>query len=141
MSTSKRKQERGRVYDIEQWNKMKNELKNDLLMESTKDAEFINNLVRDIQIINYDDRPGWHPYSDKVMKKKIEEHYKRIGENVYKKISARLKELENQRDTKRHRTGHIGGKKRRKSRRKSRRRMRRKSKGRKRRKSRRKRKR
>ena len=129
MSTSKRKQEKGRVYDIEQWNKMKEELKNDLLMESTKDAEFINNLVMYIQITDFDTR--WRakggPYSDEVMKKKIEDHYKRIGENVYKKVSARLKELENQLDTKRQRTGHIGGKKRRKSRRRKRRKKRRKS--------------
>ena len=35
--------------------------------------------------------------------KKIEEHYKRIGKNIYDRISAAIEELENQRDAKRQR--------------------------------------
>lgn len=147
----KRNQEQGRIYDIEQWNKMKEELKNNLIMEeSIKNTEFIEQLIRDVKIINFDRRPGWHPYSDEVMKKKIEEHYKRIGENVYNKVSTAIEEIKNQVDVKRqrieinendspnlsqrHTRGHIGGKKRGKSRR----RMRGKRKGKTRRKNRRK---
>ena len=127
----KRKQEKGRIYDITQWNKMKEELKNNLIMESTiEDARFIEQLIHDVQITIYDRRPGWHPYSDEVMKKKIEGHYKRMGENVYKKVSAAIEEINNQVDTKRQRVNNnstqdrttigIGGKKRGKSRRRMR---------------------
>lgn len=136
----KRKQEKGRIYDITQWNKMKEELKNNLIMESTiEDARFIEQLIHDVQITIYDRRPGWHPYSDEVMEKKIEEHYKRIGKNIYKKVSDAMEELETQRDAKRQRTeeiennspnlqtGRVGGKKRRKSRRRKRTKKRRKS--------------
>tara|TARA_B100000575_G_C23138704_1_gene662145 strand:- start:1533 stop:1964 length:432 start_codon:yes stop_codon:yes gene_type:complete len=135
----KRRQEKGRANDIEQWNKMKEELKNNLLMKFTKDDEFVKQLVRDVQITNFDNRPGWHPYPDEVMEKKIEEHYKRIGENIYKKVSDAMEELETQRDAKRQRTEQnennspnfqserIGGKKRRKSRRRKRTKKRRKS--------------
>ena len=67
-------------------------------MESTKNVEFIKQLVRDVQITDFDTR--WRakggPYSDEVMKK-IEEHYKRIGK-IYDRISAAIEELENQRD-------------------------------------------
>ena len=72
---------------------------------------------------------------EQVMKKKIEEHYKKIGENIYKKVSAAIEELENQGDAKRQRTEteSIGGKKRHKSRRRKRTRKRRKSRRRKRR--------
>ena len=133
------KQKRARAHDIKQWNKMKEELENNLIMESTKNVEFIKQLVQDVQIINFDRRPGWHPYSDEVMKKKIEEHYKRIGKNIYDRISAAIEELENQRDAKRQRTEqnennnpnfqteNLGGKNRRKSRRRKRTRKRRKS--------------
>ena len=129
---SKRNQEQGRIYDITQWNKMKEELKNNLIMESTiEDARFIEQLIQDVQITKFDRRPGWHPYSDEVMKKKIEGHYKRMGENVYKKVSAAIEEINNQRDAKRQRVNnnstqdrttrqHIGGKKRGKSRRRMR---------------------
>ena len=136
----KRNQEQGRIYDITQWNKMKEELKNNLIMESTiEDARFIEQLIQDVQITKFDRRPGWHPYSDEVMKKKIEEHYKRIGKNIYDRISAAIEELENQRDAKRQRTEqnennnpnfqteNLGGKNRRKSRRRKRTRKRRKS--------------
>ena len=131
----KRNQEQGRIYDITQWNKMKEELKNNLIMESTiEDARFIEQLIQDVQITKFDRRPGWHPYSDEVMKKKIEGHYKRMGENVYKKVSAAIEEINNQVYTKRqrinennspnvsqrHTRGHIGGKKRGKSRRRMR---------------------
>ena len=139
------KQKRARENDINEWNKMKEELKNNLLMKFTNDVEFVKQLVRDVQITNFDNRPGWHPYSDEDMEKKIEEHYKRIGKNIYDIISATMEELENQPDAKRQRTeqnennspnlqtGHIGGKKRRKSRRRKRTRKRRKSRRRKRR--------
>ena len=66
------KQKRARAHDIEQWNKMKEELENNLIMESTKNVEFIKQLVRDVQITDFDTR--WRakggPYSDEVMKKK-----------------------------------------------------------------------
>ena len=138
------KQKRARAHDIKQWNKMKEELENNLIMESTKNVEFIKKLVQDVHITDFDNRPGWHPYSDEVMKKKIEEHYKRIGKNIYDKISAAIEELENQRDAKRQRTEqnennnpnfqteNLGGKNRRKSRRRKRTRKRRKSRRRKR---------
>ena len=125
------KQKRARAHDIKQWNEMKEELKNELIMESTKDAEFIKQLIHDVQITDFDIR--WRanggPFSDEVMKKKIEDHYKRMGENVYNRISAAIEELENQRDAKRQRTDteSIGGKKRRKSGRRKRTRKRRKS--------------
>ena len=93
MSTSKRKQERGRVYDIKEWNEMKKKLKNDLLMESTKDAEFINNLVLISKLFDTRWRAEDGPFSDEVMKKKIEDHYKRMGKNVYNRISAAIKNL------------------------------------------------
>ena len=141
------KQKRARAHDIEQWNKMKEELENNLIMESTKNVEFIKQLVRDVQITDFDTR--WRakggPYSDEVMKKKIEEHYKRIGKNIYDRISAAIEELENQRDAKRQRIEtdenntpnfqreNLGGKNRRKSRRRKRTRKRRKSRRRKRR--------
>ena len=131
------KQKRGREHDIKQWNKMKEELKTKLIMESTEDVKFIEQLIHDVQITDFDTR--WRveggPFTDEVMKKKIEDHYKRIGENVYNRISAAIKELENQRDAKRRRTEResIGGKKRRKSRRRKRTKKRRKSRRRKRR--------
>ena len=114
---------------------MKEELKNNLLMKFTEDVEFVKDLVRDVLIIDFDNRPGWHPFPDKVMEEKIEEHYKRIGKNIYEKVSAAKEELENQRDAKRQRTEteSIGGKKRHKSRRRKRTKKRRKSRRRKRR--------
>ena len=69
------------------WNKMKKTMRNKSVINF--DDKIVEQLIRDVQIVNFDNRPN-QPYSKKIMERKINEHYKRIGKYMYNIISKKI---------------------------------------------------
>ena len=66
---SRKRQLKDRNHDIDEWNKMKQKMKSQLYMKFVDDYKFVEELLRDVKIIDFDNMPN-RPYSEDIMKEK-----------------------------------------------------------------------